>query len=244
MSAFLARYPYFSACMLGLCFFAAIVYIYRSQRRAILISGLLAAPQALFALYLVPKYWDPVLVFDLPVGIEDILFMFLCGGMAWVEASWPFRRSLHVQFKAARIASGLAMAGIFAALLGVLLLKAGIQSMSIPLFIMAAWTIFLVLIRRTLWPLAVASALQSVLLYLCTLGFVKWLWPSFFSAWTWSGLSGVALWGIPVEEVAWGLAYGPFWGTTMAWLLDVSWEREPGQAADRGKGRLFPMGTG
>jgi hypothetical protein len=222
--------------MLGLCFFAAIVYVYRSQRRAILISGLLAAPQALFALYLVPTYWNPVLLFNLAVGIEDILFMLLCGGMAFVEASWPFRRRLHVQFNVARIASGLAIAGIFAAVLGALLVKAGIRDMSIPLFIMAAWTILLVLTRRKLRPLAAAAALQSLLLYLFALAVMKTLWPSFFSAWTWSGLSGVALWGIPVEEIAWGLAYGPFWGTTMAWLLDVSWSRSREKAADRMNG--------
>lgn len=51
MGSFFAGYPYFSGGLLGLLIFSAIVFFFRSQRRMILLSGLLAMPQALF----VPK---------------------------------------------------------------------------------------------------------------------------------------------------------------------------------------------
>jgi hypothetical protein len=58
MGSFFAGYPYFSGGLLGLLIFSAIVFFFRSQRRMILLSGLLAMPQALFALFLVPQYWN------------------------------------------------------------------------------------------------------------------------------------------------------------------------------------------
>lgn len=224
MTIFFSRYPYFGGCLLGVFFFGLVVVFFRSQRRAILLSGALAVPQALFAIFLVPKYWHPKLVAVSAVGLEDVIFMFLCGGMAWVEACWPFRGRLALHVRApivlARWAGGVAFA--VAAFLA--LLAAGLRGMLVPVIIMAAW-IAVLLVRRTgLWPLTAAAAVQSLVLYAFTLAMMKVIWPGFFSAWTWTNLSGAGVGGVPVEEIAWGLAYGPFWGTTMAYVLGVEWK--------------------
>ncbi len=46
---------------------------------------------------------------------------------------------------------------------------------------------------------------------------------------TWSQASGTQIRPpIPVEEIAWGIMYGPFWGTSMAYLLDARLVRKTG----------------
>jgi len=206
---------------MGLLVYALIVFIFRSQRRAILLSSLLAAPQALFALYLVPRYWNPRLIAEFSIGLEDILFTFICGGMAWVEASWLLRRRIILQIKPSLIMARLLAGGIFALGLFVLLARVGIGNMLNPLIIMGIWILTLLLLRRSLWPFAALAAVQSFVLYTFTLAAMKFLWPAFFMFWAWKNLSGINLWGIPLEEIAWGILYGPFWGTTMAYLLEA-----------------------
>jgi hypothetical protein len=227
MANILSHYPYFVGCVLGLVVLGVIVFFFRSQRRAILLSSLMATPQAFFALYLVPGYWKPKLVAVSSVGLEDLLFMFLCGGMAWVEVSWLFRRKLTPHFRTALFFRRLLGLTAFSAAPILILAAAGVKNMLVPVCVMAAWIFIFLLIRRNLWPLAAVASVQSFVLYALSLALMKVLWPHFFLSWTWSNLLRLSVWGAPVEELAWGLAYGPFWGTAMAYLLNASLDPEP-----------------
>lgn len=222
MRSFSGTYPYLTGCLIALGVFLTVLAL-SGRRRPILLSAILAVPHALFALFLVPQYWRPKLIVSLPVGLEDFLFMFICGGMAWVEASWLFRRRLALDLRPAGMASRLLgpvafSIGAFGVFLGL-----GFRNMMVPLGIMASWIVLLLVLRRRLWPLIAAAAVQSFLIYSLTLIVMRAFSPGFFSAWTWSNLSGPSLWGVPLEEFAWGLAYGPFWGTTMAYVFDAKW---------------------
>ncbi|MDZ7697880.1 MAG: hypothetical protein U5R49_13465 [Deltaproteobacteria bacterium] len=55
----------------------------KAHRKPLLLSGLLSAPCSLTTFYFVPEYWRPVRLFDLPIGIEDTLFSFSTGIIAW-----------------------------------------------------------------------------------------------------------------------------------------------------------------
>jgi hypothetical protein len=54
------------------------------HRTPALVSAALCAPSAGFALLFVPAYWHPKLIVAIPVGVEDVLFSFANGGLAWL----------------------------------------------------------------------------------------------------------------------------------------------------------------
>ncbi len=58
-------------------------WVFPKRRRALLLSGLLSMPSSLTTFYFVPEYWQPVRLFDFPLGIEDIFFSFSTGMMVW-----------------------------------------------------------------------------------------------------------------------------------------------------------------
>ena len=55
-------------------------------RRTAILSAVVLSPFAVLGAVFVPDYWQPdhYVTFIRGVGIEDVLFCFACGGIAWI----------------------------------------------------------------------------------------------------------------------------------------------------------------
>jgi len=69
-------YPYLVASLVLLMISMTGYWVFPKRRRALLLSGLLSIPCSLTTFYFVPEYWQPVRLFDFPLGVEDIFFSF------------------------------------------------------------------------------------------------------------------------------------------------------------------------
>lgn len=247
MEAFLSTFdlfPYLGMSLLTLAVLAAALAQFPGQRRTACLSGLLAAPTALLSVAWVPEYWKPNLV-GTPgrVGLEDFFTGFALGGLAWLAAAGPFRRRL-------RLAPHLTTAawrylGVFtlSSAGGLLLWLAGTKVLVACLVSMATTGFTLLCLRRALWPIAVAGALIFPALYVVLLKVTFTLWPHFPSQWTTGNLCGLALGGIPLEELLWAVATGAVWPTVVGYVLEVqvaTADRKEKNAHGR-TGEVWPM---
>ncbi|MGH2348462.1 MAG: hypothetical protein ACRDFT_03225 [bacterium] len=203
---------------MGVC----LVGLWRAPRHRTpaLVSAAICAPSAVFAFLFVPAYWHPKLIVAIPVGIEDVLFSFANGGLAWLMISGG-RGALRLRIDLAAIARRwLLMAAIFSPLLAAIL-WIGLPVM--PAVLLCAAVACGVLLWRQPWHrgLAAKGALAFSAFYGSLLWMAFQLWPEFLHQWNAQALSGVLIAGMPAEEIGWAVAYGAVWPLFMAYLLDA-----------------------
>ena len=75
--------------------------------------------------------------------------------------------------------------------------------------------------RRELWPLTLAGAAGYVLVYVAVLKLWHVVVPSFGAQWNREALWGPAVFGVPLDEVAWAAAFGLAWPLFAAYLFDA-----------------------
>ena len=223
----LRDYPYFwSLLLFGVPIYLTVVLLFRSQRKTVLLSSVLAAPQCLIGMLMVPEYWDPNRVFVFGIGPEDVLFMFIVGGMAWAGNVWIVRRTITYRTTARRAASRFFLLSLFFGGCYLLVKDAEISKMYVT-FVMCGILVAVLLIRDPgLSTAAAAGASIFVLLYTSLFLLCDFVWPGFVSQWTWANLSGLRFGPVPLEEIVWAGLYSPAWGLTIAFILDA---RLPGR---------------
>jgi len=211
MTTFFTTYTYMSFSLLLLAIWAACWWQSDSQRSNMLWSSILAAPFGFLSIFFVPYYWDPIRLIEFGTGLEDLIFSFAGGGIAWSCATYPFRHRLHLQFDRQRLIIVYLATCAAGILFGWLLNLAGTAPMAITFAGFAfAVTIYL-LLRRSLLTLMLAGAgiYGTFYLLICLLAFN--LQPEFINQWNLLALSGIVWLGIPIEELGWGIGFGAAW---------------------------------
>jgi hypothetical protein len=203
-----------------------VYWIFPRQRKNMLFSSLLAIPQAFSGLILTPGYWNPDRILVFGIGPEDILFMVIVGGMAWVENVLIVRNRIitEVRLRILLLRYMLHL-GFFVGAFFVVR-NLGLHEMDIAFLAMMVWIALMLLRNPRLWPMAATGSLISFCLYvsLFLVGYI--VWPEFLSNWTWENLWGLRLGPLPLEEVVWAVLYSPAWGLTMAFILDARLPRK------------------
>ena len=190
-------------------------------------SGLLATPSALWALVMVPAYWKPSTVIRLPVSIEDVLWTFSAGALAWAAATLGTREDLRPRRELSHALIRWALLWGTAGIVAVVLWRVGVPVMTSTLAAAAAVTLLVAPQRRDLWPIALRGAIFFPILYgMGACAFVQ-LAPAFRLYWNHEALSGVALFGLPAEEIAWAVVWGATCPFLVAFASTLPWpERE------------------
>ncbi len=220
MSTYLLdTYPYLGLSLVWLGVFLAALALSHAPRLPLL-AGLLSAPSALASIIFVPEYWQPVRVASFLTGPEDVVFSFASGGIAWLVAFPPRRiqqRSRTPRDVAARWLAHMLRGA--AVTLGLRL--CGLPVMPATLAAMALVGAGILRGRPELARVALRGGLAFGLVY--GLGFRVFLAlaPSFASQWTHANLSGLAVVGLPLEELAWALGFGSVWPLIVADALGV-----------------------
>ena len=182
-------------------------------------ASLLMAPFGLTEPLFVPEYWNPPSLFELAqktgFDIESIIFSFAIGGVGAVLYSIITRKRLE-PFRPQEPHRGRhrwhrwALATPFA-LFPILyflpwnVIYAGIAAMSAGA-VAAMWC------RPDLKPNALVGGVLFLGIYTIFLLGLKWSAPGYIEqVWNLKALSGIAIYGLPLEELLFGFAFGLIW---------------------------------
>jgi hypothetical protein len=206
---------------------ALLYWLWPATRRDMLVAStatsLLGLTQPLF----VPEYWNPPSLFGLAqrtgFDIESEVFCFAIGGIGVVLYDALTRRALRPLSRAERRAERrllhwAALGAPFVAFVPLYFLPwnpiyAGIAALFIGGFAN-------VLCRPDLAPNALAGASLFLLLYATFMLLLVVFAPGYIErVWNLQALCGLRVWHIPVEELAFGFAFGLYWAGAYEHLM-------------------------
>jgi hypothetical protein len=188
------------------------------ERRAMAASGLLLTPFALFGPFVQGSYWRPERLGGLELGIEDVLFCFAFGALAWGFAALGrprLPRLLPLTTRFARRAGAVGMLG----LLGFLALWiAGLSAIWSLLVVQAGLAVAMVMREPSLLLPSIKSAVILTLYYLAMLaGMVLFFGEAVAALWTMESWFGFGLFGVPIEEILWATSFAAAWAPMLIW---------------------------
>lgn len=220
---FFHSYPYL-VFSLFVILVLALVYLLSPRRRLpLLVGALFASPQALASLELVPEYWNPEYVIELPwsIGLEDVLFNFYMGGVAWLLATCFVMGRVEVKFRLSTIFSRYLYAVLFGSAIGVPLYLLGTRPIDISFVVFGLWTVVLLSLRPALWPLALSGFSLGIVYAALGYRLNLLLWPRISDYFNGQALWGVSFGRIPLEEYLYFALFCPAWALTTAFMLDA-----------------------
>jgi hypothetical protein len=232
-------YPYFLGCIILLLVFCCLFLLFPGQRRAMWLSAALSTPFSLATLFLVPHYWMPRRLGDLLVGVEDCIFSFATGGIAWVLAVLFMEGRIHlpreikpswVRYLACIVTGGWLI---------VVCRFLGLGFMMSTLLSIYGVGLFLFISQRRLWFLALGGGFSFLLLYAAIFLVCLYFYPHFLKQWN-PGAILALIWGVPLQELAWALGFGITWPLYMAFVFNVQVREQRGvPARPPGQGARF-----
>ena len=189
------------------------------HRRQMWWASLLMAPFGLTEPLFVPEYWNPPSLFELAqrtgFDIESIIFSFAIGGVGAVLYNIVTRKrlepfGLHDRHHSRDRWHPWALATPFA-LFPILyflpwnVIYAGVAAMT-------AGAIAAVLCRPDLKSNTLLGGVLFLAIYTSFLLGLKWSAPGYIElVWNLKALSGISIYGLPLEELLFGFAFGLMW---------------------------------
>lgn len=198
----------------------AVLYLaFPAHRHSMRWASLFTAPFGLTEPLFVPAYWNPPSLFDLAArtgfDVESLIFTFAVGGVAAVLYSLLTGLGtrplpLHEKLRPLHRHHYKALASPFIAFPVLTLFPWNpIYPGIVALLIGAATT---VACRPDLRTKTWVGGLLFLGYYVVFLLGLEWSAPGYIErTWNLTALSGVTLFGMPVEELAWAIAFGLYW---------------------------------
>ncbi|MEX0930188.1 MAG: lycopene cyclase domain-containing protein [Candidatus Paceibacterota bacterium] len=219
-------YAYLLAIALLCLIWLSIFLTQKRLRREQLVLSLLTMPLAPISqvVWFGHDYWNPEYIYPIhingvSVGFEELLFAFFIGGIGGVlfEAIFKRRRVYagHHAKKTIWIAAGMFLLAFALKLVGF----NTIWATAVPLLLAALTLVFFnpSLFRDFVWS-SLLMTILAILIY-------QWwflIYPDILDAfWAPTGLSGVSIFSVPVEELIWFFAWGGFSGIVYESWLNV-----------------------
>jgi len=215
----------------------ATLYIaFPAQRKVMRWASVFTAPFGFTEPLFVPSYWNPPSLFGLAqktgFDIESLIFCFAIGGIATVFYNPLTGRSLTAaapeeKKRPLHLIHAIALLSPFAVFLTLFLfpwnpIYPGIAAMVVggvatascrPDLMMKLWT----------------GGVLFLALYVVFLLGLRWIWPGYIeSVWNLKALTGVLLFGMPLEELFFGFGFGLYWSGVyehVAWKYAVPVKR-------------------
>ena len=217
----LSAYPYLFISLLLLALFLLLFIAAGDQRRPMLWSALLSAPYGFLSIIFVPDYWNPVRIGEWGAGIEDIIFSFANGGIVWFLVTWPLRNRLSLDIQIKRMLRRYLVWTAGGTPLGLFLLFMGADPMHGVLLVLSVMIVVFLWLRSELWPLFLFGAVSFGAMYTVTCIIAFSLNPDFLMQWNIQALSGYYFFGVPLEEIAWSIAFGAVWPLLVAYAFET-----------------------
>lgn len=225
----MAEYIYLYGSLVLLGSWTICLVVFPLQRKLATISSFPSMPLACASVLFVPEYWQPIRLLDGMTGIEDLIFSFATGGLAWVASMWLLPRRIIVNLIWHRhLTRYLYTVGI-GVVLWLTLWLLGFSVMTAALVDCLAFTLLNLALRPELIPLAIRGALGFAAPYMAFAILGGTLFPGFYEQWNHANLWGVYLLSVPLEEGAWALAFGALWPVFLSCVLEMRLETTTGQ---------------
>lgn len=163
---------------------------------------------------IVPSYWNPHTLFNLSIktgfgGIEDTLFIFFISGISTCIYEYIFNKRIIL-----RRSERPHLFALVASILSFYLFDFATDYNIIYSFIFSAFigALFICLERRDLVQHVFMGGLAFLFAYLGAFSLFTILFPEFISQfYNLSNLSGIVLFGIPIEEYFYAFSFGMLW---------------------------------
>jgi hypothetical protein len=221
MAVFMCQYDYlfFSGLSLVLFFFAYLAS--PSRRGGMLRSAWLAAPIGFASVFFVPDYWNPRRLFTALAGIEDIIFSFATGGLAWWFACLALDGNKRAVFHGKHAFYRLSLFMLTGQNLFVLAIHRGMKPMDALFLSMLA-------VGAVFWKMSgagfgflLAGGAGFAAFYGVLLEIIFRLSPGFLEQWNLEQLWGVFIGRVPLEEILWALGLGILWPMAIRYVFQV-----------------------
>ncbi len=198
----------------------AVLYLaFPRHRKTMLWASLFTAPFGLTEPLFVPEYWNPPSLFGLAqrtgFDIESLIFTFAIGGVAAVLYSVLTRRgtqpmAVHERHQPLHRHHYKALAAPFIAL--PLLYFFPWNPIYPGIVAMVIGAVATVLCRPDLKTKTWVGGLLFLGYYMIFLIGLEWTAPGYIErVWNLAALSGVPVFGMPLEELLWAVAFGMYW---------------------------------
>ena len=219
---FAADYCYLTSSLIMLLTFVIGAILIPTQRRAMLVSGLLAAPYAFASVIFVPEYWQPKRIAVFLTGPEDLLFSFAGGGLVWLTATGFSHPHPTFSLRAGRVARRyLTLTLTFFVLVLACKYLLGLTTMTSVFTSGGLHYAALLTIRPDLLRFSAATGLGYSFAYTLYCIFVFAVWPDFSNQWNWGNLIGLTIVGVPIEESIWALVFAACWALGMGYAFEI-----------------------
>lgn len=215
------EYGYFVGCLILLSVWLFFFFLRSDLRKEIIFGSLLALPFGFVECLLVPEYWNPPSLFNMisrfGVGLESFLFFFTVGGIAAV--------AYEVIDKKKTVKMRLGHKSFFGPYLIVALVLVSLELLfpSQTIYNMIASALIgatiIALKRKDLIIQIILGGLFFGFVYLLLLGLFNKFFPGYITAaYNLENLWGIAIWGVPIEEIIMGFAAGACWSTFFEYI--------------------------
>ncbi len=203
-----------------------ILFLHRKDlRKEMLTMSSLITPLGITDMLFYKDYWRPEFTIDLGFnfGFESLLFCFFIGGITAVIYEEMFGKKYSHRHDTKRPKHLFAITGtaIFMLYFGVTLLS--INSIYVSSFIMLLAGLAIIFIRHDLAKEALMSGvLVGLLMFIFYFFYFLIIFPDIIQKW-WllNNLSGILLYGVPVEELLWGFCWGFVAGPIYEFILGL-----------------------
>lgn len=206
------------------CTIWLVLYLRRQDlRRVMLTMSFCALPLAIFDLIFVPTYWQPITLFNVPVGIEGFLFSFTIGGIAavlYAELKNRTIRHTKARRQGARYVIWIPLISLAAFWLA--------YAFNVPdpeitaYFALLSGTITTLFMRPDLLLGSTWGAIAFGTIYFLSVKAWLLLFPNAENWFILQGLPRVSVLDVPGSEILFGFLFGAFWSTLYEALLGYS----------------------
>lgn len=207
-----------------------ILFLYRRDlRKEMLTMSLLVAPLGFTQVFYFQDYWRPD-YFWKPiinmVGIEDILFSFFIGGIAAVIYEEFFGKKYTKRHLQSRIwwMFGFVVLSIVFMAIGRLIFKINFMYLSI-LFSLFIGVLIIILRHDLLMDALFSGLLIGGLMFIFYLVFGQLFDGIIQKWWMLKNISGILIFGVPLEELMWGFSWGFVAGPTYEFIKGLRFKK-------------------
>lgn len=221
-------YAYFIGCVILAIPWAAVFVFRRDIRKPMIWSGmacvisnivLFIPEKLLFVLNIihkmfVPDYWNPKTFFDLGqltggLAIEDILFMFIVGGLAVASPKIIFKKKFEMGNSGGYNLRAIAIAIISFLILAVISGSNLIYPLIIGAFIGA---VVIWIENKNLITTSLVGGLTFLIMYFLLFLVFNTIFPDFISQfYNIKNISGILVLSVPLEELLFAFSFGLMW---------------------------------
>lgn len=180
----------------------------REQFRLMIYAGLATATSGGFAYFLEGNYWMPLRLGGFMLGIEDLLISYAVGMIPWYLVAFTWKKKLQMNFQWPGVIKRFLLISFISYTAYLFWVWFGLNPMTGLIVICGILVLAVLFMKPRNWPLALTGMISFSVVWFFVVALTFWLLPDFIFQWNLEGQWGRPLFGVPVGEIVWAVAFG------------------------------------